>query len=330
MNNNFPLLLESFFTDRLMRQRQASPATIAGYRDTFYLLLSFIQKQLHKLPSSLTIEDLNSNLIVDFLCWLEEERGNSARTRNTRLAAIHSFFKYASFKEPEHIGLIQRVLAIPNKRYTRVPVEYLTEPEIKALLAAPDVTNWNGCRDRALLLLAVQTGLRVSELISLNCEDVVLERGAHVRCTGKGRKTRYTPILKETVAVLRAWLIIRHGLVSNPLFPNARGGRLSRDGVEYLLRKHVSTALLNCPTLKKKRISPHVLRHTAAMELLQHGVDRTVIAMWLGHESLDTVNIYLHADIKMKEEALAKTKPANVPLGRYKPGDKLMTFLKNI
>ena len=330
MNNNFPALLEAFFTDRLLNQRQASPATISGYRDTFYLLLNFIQKQVHKTPSSLSIEDINAPLIIDFLFWLENERGNSARTRNIRLAAIHSFFKYASLKLPDHIGLMQRVLAIPNKRYTKVPVEYLTGPEIKALLAAPDVKTWSGCRDRALLLLTEQTGLRVSEVISLNCSDITLESGAHVRCTGKGRKTRCTPILKETVIVLRSWLTMRQCLPSDPLFPNARGGRLSRDGVEYLLRKHLSTAIESCPTLKKKRISPHVLRHTAAMELLQHGVDRTIIAMWLGHESLDTVNVYLHADLKMKEEALAKTKPANVPPGRYRPGDRLMMFLKNL
>lgn len=276
---NFPGLLEAFFTDRLVRQRQASPNTIASYRDTFCLLLRFAQQHLNKAPSALTIEDLDAPFIGAFLDHLEKDRGNSARSRNTRLAAIQSFFRYVALHEPLHSALAQRVLAMPSKRYDRKPIEFLTRQEIDALLEAPGQDTWAGRRDRALLLLAVQTGLRVSELIGLRCQDVVLDRGAHVRCQGKGRKERCTPLRKEVVSVLRAWLRERNGSTSEPLFPNARGGQLSRDGVEYLLAKHISVARQQCSSLKKKRVSPHVLRHTAAMELLQHGVDHSVIAL---------------------------------------------------
>jgi integrase/recombinase XerD len=327
---NFQALLQAFFTDRLMLQRQASPETIKSYRDTFCLLFSFIQQRLNKTPSALVIEDLNGSLIVNFLCWLETERGNSTRTRNARLAAIHSFFKYASLHDPMHSGLIQRILAIPGKKYDRTPVEYLTRSETEALLATPDQSTWGGRRDRTLLLFTVQTGLRVSELIGLDCQDIVLDNGAHVRCKGKGRKERCTPLRKDAVKVLRLWIRENNGQPSQPLFPNARGRRLSRDGVEYLLRKHVTIAAQQCPSLKKKRVSPHVLRHTAAMDLLQHGVDRSVIALWLGHETLATVDVYVHANLQMKEQALAKTTPLNVSPGRYFPDDKLLAFLKSL
>ncbi len=328
--SNFPALLQAFFTDRLMRQRQVSPETIASYRDAFCLLFKFAQQRLNKIPSALEMDDLDAPLIVAFLCWLEDKRGNGARTRNARLAAIHSFFKYAALRDPTYSGLIQRVLAIPCKRYDRVPVEYLTRSETETLLAAPDQTTWGGRRDRMLLLLAVQTGLRVSELIGLDCQDIVLGNGAHVRCKGKGRKENCTPLRKDSVEALRAWLREHNARFSEPLFPNARGSRLSRDGVEYLLRKHVATAARQCPSLKKKRVSPHVLRHTAAMDLLQHGVDRTVIALWLGHETLETVNVYVHANLQMKEQALAKTAPLDVPQGRYRPDDELLAFLKSL
>ena len=327
---NFSALLQAFFTDRLMRQRQASPETIASYRDTFCLLFKFLQEHLNKTPSMLEMEDLDASLIVAFLCWLENERGNCARTRNCRLAAIHSFFKYAALQDPTHSGLIQRVLAIPGKRYDRTPVEYLTRPETEALLAVPDQSTWAGRRDRTLMLLTVQAGLRVSELVGLDCQDIVLGNGAHVHCKGKGRKERCTPLRKETILALNAWLRERSGPPLAPLFPNARGGRLTRDGVEYLLRKHVSTAARACPSLKKKRLSPHVLRHTSAMDLLQHGVDRSVIALWLGHETLETVDVYVHADLKMKEKALAKTASLDVPWHRYRPDNQLLAFLKSL
>jgi len=327
----FSGLLEAFFTDRLMLQRQASPNTIASYRDTFCLLFSFAKQHLKKSPSMLTINDLDAPFIGAFLEHLEKDRGNSARSRNARLAAIHSFFRYVALHDPMHSALIQRVLAIPSKRYDRRPIEFLSRPEIDALLEAPDQSIWAGRRDRALLLLAVQTGLRVSELIELRCQDIVLDAGAHVHCHGKGRKERCTPLRKEAANVLRGWLREYNSSSSEePLFPNARGGSLSRDGVEYILTKHVATAREKCLSLKKKRVSPHVLRHTAAMDLLQHGVDRSVIALWLGHESPETTQMYLHANLKLKEQALAKTAPLNVRPGRYRPSDQLLAFLKSL
>jgi integrase/recombinase XerD len=258
---NFSALLQAFFTDRLMRQRQVSPETIASYRDTFCLLFRFVRHHLNKAPSVLEIENLDAPLIVAFLCWLEKERGNCSRTRNARLAAIHSFFRYAALHDPTHSGLIQRILAIPGKRYDRVPVQYLTRPQTEALLAAPDQSTWAGRRDRTLMLVAVQAGLRVSELVGLDCQDIVLGTGAHVCCKGKGRKERCTPLRKETIEALNAWLRERDGHPSDPLFPNARGGRLSRDGVEYLLRKHLSTAVEVCPSLKKSE-SHHMFSGT--------------------------------------------------------------------
>jgi site-specific recombinase XerD len=329
-NNNFPASIEAFFTDRLMRQRQVSPNTIASYRDSFCLLFNFAKQRLNKEPSALSIEDLDAAFIGSFLNHIENDRGNCARSRNVRLAAIHSFFKYIALQDPIHSALIQRVLAIPTKRFERNLIDFLTKPEIEALLAAPDQITWGGRRDSTLLHLAIQTGLRVSELIGLTCKDIVLGSGAHVRCQGKGRKDRCTPLRKELVATLRSWLRERSGQLDDPLFPNARGGFLSRDGVEYLLAKHVAVAGKQCTSIEKKRVSPHVLRHTAAMELLQHGVDITVIALWLGHESPETAQVYVQANLKMKEKALAKTTPINVKAGRYQPGDKLLAFLKSL
>ncbi len=330
MSANFPGLLEAFFTDRLMRQRQASPHTIASYRDTFRLFLEFVSLRLKKAPSALSLADLDAPLIGAFLDHLEQARSISARSRNVRLAAIHSFFKYAAFHQPAHSALIQRVLAMPSKRYHRSAIEFLSRSEIDALLAAADQRTWIGRRDRTLLLLAVQSGLRVSELVGLRCQDVVLDTGAHVRCQGKGRKDRCTPLRKDAVAVLRAWLREQNGAPANPLFPSSRGGPLSRDAVEDLLAKHVRTASLHCPSLQQKRVSPHVLRHSAAMDLLQHGVDRSVIALWLGHESIETTQMYLHANLKLKEAALARTAPLNVRPGRYRPSDRLLAFLKSL
>jgi site-specific recombinase XerD len=327
---DFPGLLEAFFMDRLMRQRQASPHTIASYRDTFRLLLEFVQLRVKKSPSALSLQDLDAPLIGAFLDYLERERGISARTRNVRLAAIHSFFKYAAFHQPAQSALIQRVLAMPSKRYDQAPIEFLGRSEADALVAAADQRTWIGRRDRALLLLAVQSGLRVSELVGLRCQDVVLGSGAHVRCQGKGRKERCTPLRKEVVTVLRGWLREQNGRPADPLFPTVRGGQLSRDAVEDLLAKHVGTASLRCPSLKRKRVSPHVLRHSAAMDLLQHDVDRSVIALWLGHESVETTQMYLHANMQLKEAALARTTPLKVRAGRYRPGDRLLAFLKSL
>ncbi len=327
---DLPRLLEAFFTDRLMRQRQASPHTIASYRDTFRLLLQFVQLRLRKAPSALSIGDLDAPLIGAFLDHLEKARGISARTRNVRLAAIHSFFKYAALHCPAQGALIQRLLAMPTKRYDRTAINFLDRSETDALVAAPDQRTWIGRRDRALLLLAVQSGLRVSELVALRCEDVVLGSGPHVRCQGKGRKERCTPLRKEVVAVLRAWLREQGGRPADPLFPSVRGGQLSRDAVADLLAKHVKTASVRCPSLKRKRVSPHVLRHSAAMDLLQHDVDRSVIALWLGHESVETTQMYLHANMRIKEAALARTTPLGVRAGRYRPGDRLLAFLRSL
>jgi site-specific recombinase XerD len=327
---NFQGLLQAFFTERLMRQRQASPHTIASYRDTFRLLLEFVQLRLNKAPSELALDDLDAPLLGEFLDDLESRRGISARTRNVRLAAIHSFFKYAAFYHPANSLLIQRVLAIPSKRSDRSPIEFLIHSEIGALVAAPDTRTWIGRRDRALLLLAVQSGLRVSELVGLRCQDTVLGSGAHVRCQGKRRKERCTPLRKDAVTVLRAWFRERNGQPTDPLFPTVRGGQLSRDAVEDLLAKHLRTASLRCPSLKHKRVSPHVLRHSAAMDLLQHGVDRSVIALWLGHESVETTQMYLHADMQLKEAALARTAPVNVGAARYRPSDRLLAFLNGL
>lgn len=327
---DLPGLLETFFTDRLMRQRQASPHTIASYRDTFHLLLEFVQHRLHKAPSALALENFDAPLIGAFLDHLEKERGISARTRNVRLAAIRSFFKYAAFHQPAQSALIQRVLAMPNKRYGRASIEFLNRSETDALVTATDQRTWIGRRDRALLLLAVQSGLRVSELVGLRCQDVVLGSGAHVRCQGKGRKERCTPLRKEVTTVLRAWLREQNSRPTDPLFPSIRGGQLSRDAVADLLAKHAGTASLHCPSLKGKRISPHVLRHSAAMDLLQHDVDPSVIALWLGHESVETTQMYLHANMQLKEAALARTTPLRVRAGRYHPGDRLLAFLRSL
>jgi site-specific recombinase XerD len=329
-NTNFPALVQNFFTDRLLRQRSASAHTIAGYRDTFRLLLRFAAKRFAKEPSKLSLEDLDAPFIGEFLDHIEKERSNSARTRNTRLAAIHSFFRYVSFCEPGCAELCSRVLAIPSKRYERKPVEYLTREEIDALLAAPDTTTWIGRRDQALLLLGIQTGLRVSELIGLQRKDVVLGTGAHVRCLGKGRKQRCTPLRKETVEIIGKWFRHCPSEPDAPVFPSSRGGPLSRDAVERLVTRHHRIALQRCPSLKRKKVTPHLLRHTAAMQLLQKGIDRSVIALWLGHESVETTQVYLHADLQLKEQALSKTTPENAKPGRYRPDDTLLAFLEGL
>jgi site-specific recombinase XerD len=327
---DFPRLLETYFTERLMRQRQASPHTIASYRDTFSLLLRFAQHRLNKSPSTLRLEDLNASFLSAFLDYLEQERSNSANTRNARLAAIHSFFHYTALYVPQHSALIQQVLAIPYKKVEQSDIAFLTRPESEALLEAPSLETWSGRRDRALLLVAIQTGLRVAELTGLRCQDVVLGTGAHVYCSGKGRKERCTPLRQESEVALQAWLQERQGSPADPVFPNARGGRLSRDGVAYLLAKHVATARQGCDSLQHKHVTPHVLRHTAAMELLQHGVDRAVIALWLGHEGVETTQRYFHASLELKEQALAKITPFDVVPSRYRPDDQLLAFLKGL
>jgi site-specific recombinase XerD len=276
------------------------------------------------------MDDFDTPFIGTFLEYLEKKRGNRARTRNARLAAIHSFFRYVALHEPPYAALAQRVLGMPSKRYTRRLVEFLNRAEVEALLKAPDATTWAGRRDQTLLLVATQTGLRASELITLRCEDVILGAGAHLRCQGKGRKERCTPLRKDAAAALRAWLRERRCEPIAPLFPNQRGGPLSHDGLGYLLAKHLATARARRPSLNKKRITPHSLRHTAAMELLHSGVDRAVIALWLGHESVETTYIYLHADLALKEQAMAKTTPSHMRPSRYHPDDAILSFLRSL
>lgn len=328
--SNLTATLQMFFTDRLNRQRQASPHTIAAYRDTMRLLLAFAEQRTGKSPCKLELADLDSVLIAAFLDYLECERGNSVRTRNARLAAIHSLFRFASLRHPEHAELIARVLDIPTKRCDRSLVTFLTDQEAKAFVASPDRTTWSGRRDHAFLLLAIQTGLRVSELTQLTCGDVHLGTGPHVSCHGKGRKERVTPLTSGTVVVLRKWMTERAGDPADALFPTRRGTPLSRDAVERRLTKYSVNAARACRTLRTKKITPHVLRHTAAMRLLHAGVDTSVIALWLGHETIDTTQIYLHADLALKEKALARTTPLNGKPGRYRPPDALLAFLEGL
>lgn len=288
-----------------------------------------MQEETGKAPCRL---DFDAPLIGAFLDHLEHRRHNSprTRTRNARLAAIHSLFSYAALRHPEHTAVIARVLAIPAKRHERAIVTFLTAPEIDALLGAPDPSTWLGRRDHALLLVAVQTGLRVSELTGLACADARLGTGAHVRCHGKGRKERITPLTTQTVAVVRAWLKERRGQAEDPLFPTRQGQALSRDAVRKLVTRHTRRAALTCPSIEAKSVSPHTLRHSAAMSLLQAGVDTTVIALWLGHEQIDTTAIYLHADLSIKERALARTAPATAIPGRYQPSDAVLAFLDGL
>jgi site-specific recombinase XerD len=323
-------LLEAFFTERLQHQRNASPNTIAAYRDTFRLLLVFAQERLHKAPSALPLIDLDATFVATFLQHLEKQRHNSVRTRNARLAAIHSFFRYVALQEPAYSATCQRVLAMPSKKFSRRLVTSLTRAEQEALLAAPDRTTWIGRRDHAIILLLLQTGLRVSEMRDLRCEDVVLTTGAHVSCRGKGRKERCTPLTRETISTIKAWLAERAGVATEPAFPSRRGATLSRDAVERLVAKYAEIAIAACPSLRSKRVTPHVLRHTTAVSLLQAGNDRAVIALWLGHESIETTQMYLDADLTMKERALARTAPLRAGPGRYRPDDTLLAFLSGL
>jgi integrase/recombinase XerD len=320
--------LQAFFTDRLASQRGASPNTVAGYRDTFRLLLAFTADRTGKQPCQLDLGDLDAPLVAAFLEHLEQDRHNSIRTRNNRLAAIHSLFGYAALRHPEHAASIQRVLTIPTKRFERNVVTYLTDDEVDALLAACDTTTWTGRRDHAMLLLAIQTGLRISELARLTIADVVIGTGAHVHTVGKGRKERRTPIVPATVAVLRTWLTERHGSPPEPLLPTSTGRPLSRDAIEHRIAHHVSIAGKSCPSLRTKHVTAHTLRHTAAMRLLFSGVDVTVIALWLGHEQVATTSIYLHADMTQKERAIARVTPPAANPGRYRAPDALLAFLE--
>jgi site-specific recombinase XerD len=322
--------LQAWFTERLITQRNSSPRTIASYRDTLRLLLSFASEQTGKQPCELDIDDLHAPLIGAFLNHLEHDRGNSARTRNARLAAIHSLYKYAALRHPEHLQTIGRVMAIPFKRHQQRTLSYLTLDEVKALLGAPDRSTWLGRRDHALLLLAIQTGVRVTELVTLKVGDVSLGTGAHIKVQGKGRKRRTATLTRETVAVLRQWLKERRGQPEDPLFPTRQGQPLTRYGVGILLAKHVATAAATCPSLTSKRVTPHTLRHTNAMLLRAGGIDTATIALWLGHESIKTTYIYQQADPALKEQAIARIAPLGTKPGRYRPSDALLAFLDGL
>ena len=321
-------VLQAFFTERLIAQRQVSGHTVAAYRDTFRLLLAFAHERTGTAPCDLRLDDLDAALTGAFLEHLRRDRGNSARTRNARLSAIHSLFGYAALRHPEHAALIQRVLAIPPARSGKATASLLTRQETEALLAAPDRTGWTGRRDHALLALAAQTGLRVSELTALTRADVHLGPGPHVRCTGKGRKERCTPVTTQVARALRAWLDERGGGPDSPVFPTSRGQPLSRDAVELPVARHAKTAQATCPAPRSKTVSPHVLRHTAAMALLHAGTDITVTAPWPGHEHAETAQIYIHADQAIKQRAPGRTTPPGVRPGRYRPPDKLLAFLE--
>ena len=323
-------VLQEFFTRRLVSQRDASPATITAYRDTFRLLLGFASARAGKAPSALSLTDLDAPMITAFLEHLQTARGNSARTRNARLAAIHSLFGYAALRHPEHGALIQRVLAIPGKPRDRTAVTYLTADESDAMLAACDQETRTGRRDHAMLALAVQAGLRVSELTGLTCSDIRIQTGPHVHCTGKGRKERDTPLLPATVRILKSWLAERGGQPGDPLFPGPSGQRLSRDAVERRVKLYYQRAAAGCPSLAAKHVTVHTLRHSAAMRLLLAGVDITVIALWLGHESLTSTQAYLHADMHQKQEAIERTAPPGSRQKRYQPPDPLLEFLENL
>lgn len=322
--------LQAFFTDRLTRQLQASPRTIASYRDTLRLLLCFTQQRTGKQPAKLDWNDLNETIITAFLEHLETERHNTARTRNLRLTAIRSLFKSAALRHPEHASVIAQVLSIPPKRHQKRQISFLTAGESEALINAPDQSRWEGRRDRAMLILTIQAGLRVSELIALNSGDVQLGTGAHVRCEGKGRKERAVPLTIPARTVLTTWLTERAGRPTDPLFVTRTGRRLSRDAIEQRVTIHAATARVNCPSLESKQLHPHVLRHSCAMSLLQAGVDTTVIALWLGHADVRSTQPYLHADLTIKEKALALVTPADVKPGRYKPKDATLTFLESL
>jgi integrase/recombinase XerD len=320
--------LESFFTVRLVAQRNASPNTVAAYRDAFRLLLTFVHESKGIAPAKLSFEDLDATVVSSFLDHLESHRHVTIKTRNARLAAIHSLFRFAALSHPEHAALIGRVLAIPAKRAPRPLISYLTSAEIDALVAAPRLDTRIGRRDQALLMVAIQTGLRVSELASLRQQDVVFGTGSCVSCTGKGRKQRSTPLRTDTAKVLKDWMVECGGVSKDPVFPGPRGAPLSRDAISRVVARHAAVAAKSCPSIAAKKVKPHTLRHSCAMRLLDAGVDLAVIALWLGHESIRTTDIYQHADLALKERALARTAPPNVPRGRYRPADSLLAFLE--
>ncbi|MDP7692234.1 MAG: site-specific integrase [Vicinamibacterales bacterium] len=327
---SFAILLQDFFCRRLISERGASAHTVASYRDTFELLLRFVARRLGRSPTALAIEDLDAPLMLAFLDHLETERGNSRRTRNARLTAIHSFMRYVSMRAPTALAVAQRVLAIPTKRVDVPVLGHLTRHEIEALLDAPSATTWSGQRDRVLFALLYNTGARVSEVTRLRVADVLLDRECAVLLHGKGRKERAVPLWKSTASALRRWLGRIDRSPDASVFPNRVGTALSRSGVAYRLRLAVASAQVRCPSLATRPISPHTVRHTTAMHLLQAGVDLSVIALWLGHESPMTTHRYLEADLATKEAALAKVADPVPKQTRYRATDRLLAFLEDL
>jgi integrase/recombinase XerD len=328
---SFPTLLQRFFIDHLRQQRAVSPSTVAAYRDTFRLLLAFAQSTKGKAPTDLALGDLSAALILGFLDYLERERGNSVRSRNARLSAIRSFLKYAAHQDLTALATIEHSLAIPTKRHDKAVLGFLTRPEMEAIIAAPDRQSWVGQRDRALFTVLYNTGARVSEVVNLRVGDLVLDVSPVAHLHGKGRKRRSIPLWKATAAVIRQWVRqLAKARETDFLFPNRSGGRLSRSSVTQRLALSVEHAMRQHPQLAGRAISPHTIRHTTAMHLLQSGVDITVIALWLGHESPSTTHLYLEADLAMKKEALSRLQPVDAALSRYRPPDQLMAFLQSL
>lgn len=330
VTTDFARLLQGFFCQRLIQQRNVSHQTVCSYRDTFRLLLRFSEQHLKKPAADLHLIDVDASLVLAFLNYLETERNNCIRSRNARLAAIRSFLHYAALQEPEALAAIQQVLAIPLKRFDRAMVSYLTLVEIQSILNAPDKTTWSGRRDYVLLSTLYNSGARVSEIIALRRIDFEGTHSQAIHLRGKGRKARVVPLWKRTVSSIKKWLSQIKPEPQQPLFPNRFGQMLSRSGVESRLRMAVTNAMKSCPSLKNKTISPHVIRHTTAMHLLQAGVDLSVIALWLGHENITTTHQYLEADLRMKEKALAKLQPPNTKPTRYKPSNDILSFLDGL
>jgi len=327
---SFATLLQEFFLERLVQQRNASAQTVAAYRDSFRLLLLFAQRHLDKPPESLTLADLDAPLVLAFLKHLESERHNSIRSRNARLAAIRSFLHFAAFKEPTALPVIQRVMAIPVKRFDKPLLGFVSRDEIQAILDAPDDATWCGQRDRIMFATLYNTGARVSEIISVRVEDVVLDGSAAVRIQGKGRKQRCVPLWKNTAAGIRHWLKRIENQPNQPLFPSCSGAPMTRSAITARLQIAVQSAAACCPQLAKRHISPHTIRHATAMHMLQAGVDITLIALWLGHESPATTHTYVEADLTMKERALNAVQPPQVKRARYRPPDRLLHFLQTL
>lgn len=326
----FPQLVQDFFLRRLVDERGASARTIESYRDAFELLFAFIEKRTGKPPSALSLADLDAPLVLDFLDHLETERGNTTRTRNARLAAIHSFMRYASIRDPASLPVTQRVLAIGSKRFDRPVLGYLTREQVAAILAAPDRRTWSGHRDAVLLATTYNTGARVSEITALRVRDVLLDRQTAVHLHGKGRKERVIPLWKNTATGLRAWLGQINDAPQAPVFPNRSGAPMSRSGVRDRLDRAVTVAERDCPSLRGQHISPHTLRHSTAMHLLQAGTDLATIALWLGHSSPAVTHQYLEADLAAKEAVLQHLGDPSPAPTRFKPGDRLLAFLQDL